>query len=128
MFTGRHVFRSLCTKRTENWLTGLVVERKERKNDEGPLVYRYETIPAVNEGIAPPFLGEVDVANKFRTIKGPLDSSLGIVSGLLKNVLYGLFGRLEVPVRFRGDDLVQHLIEQEERGHRGVSGVDLGRG
>lgn len=107
---------------------GLVVKRKERQNNKGPLVYRYKPVPTVNEGVTPPSIGKVDVLNKFRAVERSLNGNLDIVGGLLERVLDGFFRRHEIDVEFRGDYFVQHLVEDEQRGYRGVSGVDVGRG
>lgn len=41
------------------------MEREKRKDNKGPLVYWYKPIPAVDEGIAPPFLGKIRKMDKF---------------------------------------------------------------
>ena len=94
------------------------MERKERKNDKGPLVYWYKPVPAMDERIAPPILGKVDVLDKFRAVERPLDGDLNVMSSLLDYVFYDLFGRLEVDIHPGGGNPVQHLVEQEERWYR----------
>jgi hypothetical protein len=96
-------------------LTGLTMERKEGKNDEGLLIYLCKSVATVDERVSPPVLGKVDLMNEFGAVEGSLDGNLGIVGSLLECVLYGLFGRLEVGVQFGGgDQVVQYLVEQEE--------------
>ena len=102
------------------------MERKEGKDDEGPFVNWYKPVPTVDEGVAPPVLGKVNVPNELRAVERPLDGDLGIAGSLLEYVLHGFFGRLEVGIQFGGSDLVQHLVEQKERCYRGVGGVYLG--
>ena len=87
------------------------MEREERKNDKGPLVDWYKSVPTIDEGVAPPFLGKVNGPNKFRTVERPLDGGLNVMGGLLEHVLYDFFRRHEVGINFRGDDLVQHLVK-----------------
>lgn len=106
---------------------GLVVKRKERENNKGPLVYRYKPVPTVDEGVTPPSIGKVDISNKFRAVERSLNGNLDIVGSLLERVLNGFLGRHEIGVEFRGDYFVQHLVEDEQRGYRGASGFDVGR-
>jgi len=68
-------------------LTGLVVNRKERENDKGPLVYRYKAVSTVDERVAPPILGKVRVSDKFRAVQRSPDGCLDFVGRLLEHVL-----------------------------------------
>ena len=56
-------------------LTGLVMEDDEA---EGPLVYWYRSVPAVDELVILPLFEEVDVL-ELRTIQRPLDGNLDSV-------------------------------------------------
>jgi hypothetical protein len=119
-------FRSSVGSRAQESLTGLIMERKQGKNDEGPLVYWCKLVATVGERVAPPVLGKVDVMNGFGAVGGSLDSNIGVVGSLLECV-YDLFGRLEAGVQFGGgDQVVQHLVQQEEWCYRCVSGLYLG--
>jgi len=57
----------MFTRLGENLKSHLRVgmECKEQNNNKGPLVYRYKPVSMANEGVTPPFLGEVDVSDKF---------------------------------------------------------------
>ena len=84
--------------KTRELLTGLVMKCKERQDNKGPFVYRYKPVPTVDEGVALPFLGKVNVLDESRAVKRPLNCNLGVAGSLLEHVLYGFFGRLEVVV------------------------------
>ena len=74
------------------------MERKERENNKGPLVYWYKPIPAMDERVILPFAGKVNTLDEFRAVRGPLKGKLDIVSRLLEHVLDGCPRRLEVEV------------------------------
>jgi hypothetical protein len=82
------------------------MERKQRKNDEGPLVYRYESVPMVDEGVVPPWLGNVNVPNKSRAVERLLDGDLRVKGNLLEHVLHDFLGRFKLGVHLGGSGLV----------------------